>query len=116
MIKIIDNCCSPVYLDLLKKIASSSLKKHGLILKVKNDKQIIESINTISTEHLELLVKNYNKYSKKIINAGSIFNGKYSYWTAWSSSFQQIIKKTIRNKKWYTLPPNPISSTFSKNL
>ena len=61
-----------------KKIASRALKKHGLILKVKNDKQIIESINTISTEHLELLVKNYNKYSKKIINAGSICNGPYS--------------------------------------
>jgi len=61
-----------------KKIASSSLKKHGLILKVKNDKQIIKSINTISTEHLELLVKNYKKYSKKIINAGSICNGQYS--------------------------------------
>ena len=61
-----------------RKIAYSSLKKNGLILKVKNDKQIIESINMISTEHLELLVKNYNKYSKKIINAGSICNGRYS--------------------------------------
>ena len=61
-----------------QKIASSSLKKHGLILLVKNDKQIIESINIISTEHLELLVKNYNKYSKKIVNAGSICNGYYS--------------------------------------
>ena len=61
-----------------QKIASSSLKKHGLILLVKNDKQIIESINIISTEHLELLVKNYNKYSKKIVNAGSICNGHYS--------------------------------------
>ena len=61
-----------------KKIASSSLKKHGLILKVKNDRQIIDCINTISAEHLELLVKNYNKYSKKIINAGSICNGEYS--------------------------------------
>ena len=61
-----------------KKIASSSLKKHGLILKVKNDRQIIDCINTISTEHLELLVKNYKKYSKKIINVGSICNGKYS--------------------------------------
>ena len=61
-----------------KKIASSSLKKHGLILLVKNDKQIIESINIISAEHLELLVKNYNKYSKKIVNAGSICNGHYS--------------------------------------
>ena len=61
-----------------KKIASSSLKRHGLILKVKNDRQIIDCINTISTEHLELLVKNYKKYSKKIINVGSICNGEYS--------------------------------------
>ena len=61
-----------------KKIASISLKKHGLILKVKNDRQIIDCINTISTEHLELLVKNYKKYSKKIINVGSICNGEYS--------------------------------------
>lgn len=61
-----------------KKIASSSLKKHGLILKVKNDRQIIDCINTISAEHLELLVKNYKKYLKKIINVGSICNGKYS--------------------------------------
>ena len=61
-----------------KKIASSSLIKHGLILKVKNDRQIIDCINTISTEHLELLVKNYKKYSKKIINVGSICNGEYS--------------------------------------
>ncbi len=61
-----------------KKIATSSLKKNGLILLVNNDKQIIDSINTISTEHLELLVKNYNKYSNKIYNAGSICNGEYS--------------------------------------
>ena len=61
-----------------KKIAYKSLKKHGLIIKVKNDKQIINVINTISPEHLELLVNNYNTYVKKIINAGSICNGKYS--------------------------------------
>ena len=61
-----------------KKIATSSLKKNGLILLVNNDKQIIDSINIISTEHLELLVKNYNKYSNKIYNAGSICNGEYS--------------------------------------
>ena len=61
-----------------KKIANVSLRKHGLIVKVKNDKQIIEVINNISTEHLELLVSNFKKYSRKIINAGSICNGKYS--------------------------------------
>ena len=61
-----------------KKIANTSLRRHGLIVKVKNDKQIIEVINVISTEHLELLVNNFKKYSKKITNAGSICNGKYS--------------------------------------
>ena len=61
-----------------KEIAYKSLKNHGLIIKAKNDKQIINVINTISPEHLELLVKNYNRYSKKIINVGSICNGKYS--------------------------------------
>jgi histidinol dehydrogenase len=61
-----------------KKIAYRSLKNHGLIIKVKSDKQIINVINTISPEHVELLVKNYTKYTKKIINAGSICNGKYS--------------------------------------
>ena len=61
-----------------KKIANASLRKHGLIIKVKNDNQIIEVINIISTEHLELLVENFKKYSGKIVNAGSILNGKYS--------------------------------------
>ena len=69
--------------DLLKtlprnKIAKQSLKNHGLFINVKTDEQAINVINTISTEHLELQVKNYNKYSKKIYNAGSICNGKFS--------------------------------------
>jgi len=61
-----------------KKIAVQSLKKNGLIIKVNTDKQIINVINSISTEHLELQVKNFNTYSNKIFNAGSICNGKYS--------------------------------------
>tara|TARA_Y100001970_G_scaffold167953_1_gene205471 strand:- start:445 stop:1446 length:1002 start_codon:yes stop_codon:yes gene_type:complete len=61
-----------------KKIAVQSLKKNGLIIKVNSDKQIINVINSISTEHLELQVKNFNTYSNKIFNAGSICNGKYS--------------------------------------
>ena len=61
-----------------RKIAMQSLKKNGIIVKVKTDKQIIDILNCISTEHLELLVKNYNKYTKKIYNAGSILNGEYS--------------------------------------
>ena len=61
-----------------KKIAISSIKKNGLIVKANNDKQIIDIINEIAPEHLELNVKNYNKYSKEILNAGSICNGKYT--------------------------------------
>ena len=58
-----------------KKIASRSLKKNGLFVIVKNDKQIVEIINEIAPEHLELNVKNFKKYENKIKNAGSICNG-----------------------------------------
>ena len=61
-----------------KKIAYKSIKKHGLIIIAKNDKEITDAINIISTEHLELLIKNSRKLIKKIYNAGSICNGKYS--------------------------------------
>ena len=62
--------------DLPRKIiASRSLKKNGLFVLVKNDKQIIEIINEIAPEHLELNVKNFKKYENKIKNAGSICNG-----------------------------------------
>jgi histidinol dehydrogenase len=61
-----------------KKIAISSIKKNGLIVKTNNDKQIIDVINEIAPEHLELNVKNYSKYSKKIFNSGSICNGRYT--------------------------------------
>ncbi len=62
--------------DLPRKIiASRSLKKNGLFVLVKNDKQIVEVINEIAPEHLELNVKNFKKYENKIKNAGSICNG-----------------------------------------
>ena len=61
-----------------KHIASKSLKMNGLMIKVKNDKQIIEVINEIAPEHLELNVKNYKKYLNKITNAGSVCLGRFS--------------------------------------
>ena len=61
-----------------KKIAISSLKKNGLAIKVYSDKQVIDVINELAPEHLELNVKNYKKYEKKIINAGSICNGRFT--------------------------------------
>jgi histidinol dehydrogenase len=61
-----------------KKIAKKSLLVNGLIIKVYNDKQIIDSVNEIAPEHLELNLKNYKKLINKINNAGSICIGKYS--------------------------------------
>ena len=61
-----------------KNIASKSIKNNGIILKVYNDRQIIDVINEIATEHLEINVSNYKNYKDKIFNAGSICIGKYS--------------------------------------
>tara|TARA_B100000214_G_scaffold29756_1_gene19298 strand:- start:238 stop:1500 length:1263 start_codon:yes stop_codon:yes gene_type:complete len=61
-----------------KKIAMKSLKKHGLIILCKNDKQIIDVINEVAPEHLELNISNYKKYINHITNAGSICIGKYT--------------------------------------
>ncbi len=61
-----------------KVIAKKSLLKNGLIIKVYNNNQIINSINEIAPEHLELNLKNYKKIINKIYNAGSICIGKYS--------------------------------------
>ncbi|MBD1157748.1 histidinol dehydrogenase [Pelagibacterales bacterium SAG-MED17] len=61
-----------------KSIATKSIKSNGLVLKVYNDKQIIDIINEIAPEHLEINVGNYKKYKDKIFNAGSICIGKYS--------------------------------------
>ena len=61
-----------------QSIATKSIKNNGLIIKVNNDKQIINVINEIAPEHLELNVSNYKKYKDKIFNAGSICIGKYS--------------------------------------
>ena len=61
-----------------RKIVKKSLNRNGLIIKVYNNKQIIDSINTIAPEHLELNLKNYRKLIKKINNAGSVCIGRYS--------------------------------------
>ena len=61
-----------------KKIANRSLKNHGINIIIKNDKEIINTINLIAPEHLEINVKNYKKYLNKIYNVGSICMGKYT--------------------------------------
>ena len=79
LIKFVNNRISNYLKNLPRKdIVKKSLKKNGLLIKVSDDKQIIKVINEIAPEHLELNVKNYNKYLNKIYNVGSVCIGNYS--------------------------------------
>ena len=61
-----------------KLIAKKSLKSNGIFIYVSSDQKLIEVINKIAPEHLELNIRKYKNIINKIINAGSIFIGKYS--------------------------------------
>ena len=61
-----------------KKIASASLKKNGILIYVPTDKAIISIINHIAPEHIEVASKNFKKYLKSNITAGSVCVGPYS--------------------------------------
>ena len=80
--EIIDKVQKKIVLNLKKlprkKIATQSLKKHGLIILCQNDKQITDVINEVSPEHIEVNVSNYKKYISNITNAGSVCVGRYT--------------------------------------
>ena len=78
LIKFVNSSLKLQIVKLPKKIALKSLKKFGLAIYAKNNKQIIDVINTIAPEHLEIDVKKYKDLTKSIKNAGSIFIGKFS--------------------------------------
>ena len=60
-------------------IARKSLFENGILLHVNSDSKIAEIINNkLAPEHLELNIKNYKSFVKKIRNAGSICLGKYA--------------------------------------
>lgn len=61
-----------------KGIAKKSLDKNGLIILVKNIDQAIEIANKKAPEHLEIQVKNAEKYVGRLRNYGSLFVGRYS--------------------------------------
>jgi histidinol dehydrogenase len=66
-------------LDVLprKEIASKSLKYSRLIL-VKDMDEAIEMVNEYAPEHLIIQTKDYEALAKRVVNAGSIFLGKYA--------------------------------------
>ena len=61
-----------------KNIIESSLNNFGLMIKVKDIENAIEISNDIAPEHLQLSIKNSNKYLDKIENAAAIFLGEYT--------------------------------------
>ncbi|MCK9603965.1 MAG: histidinol dehydrogenase [Candidatus Omnitrophica bacterium] len=63
---------------LAKEVKSQMDGDNGFIVLTKNLRQAIEVANKIAPEHLEILVKNPQKITREIKNAGAIFLGPYS--------------------------------------
>lgn len=72
-----------------KKTALESLKVNGKVIITKNLKECFKITNAFAPEHLEVMVRNPERYLNKINNAGSIFLGDYS-----SSVFGDYISGT----------------------
>jgi histidinol dehydrogenase len=61
-----------------KEIIRNSLNHYGAILVCSDWNQAAQVVNTIAPEHLELLLKKAESFSKKIHSAGAIFFGTFS--------------------------------------
>ena len=57
-------------------IVKQSISKNGVIAVCKNQNQVIDLANKIAPEHMELMVKNPRKLSKKLTGPGLILLGK----------------------------------------
>jgi histidinol dehydrogenase len=59
-------------------ITLKSLEKYGAIIVARDMKEALQLANTIAPEHVELIVKQPEKWARQIRNAGAIFLGPYS--------------------------------------
>ncbi|MGN1230231.1 MAG: histidinol dehydrogenase, partial [Prevotella sp.] len=60
-----------------KEIAAKALDNSKLVV-VANDDEAIDLANTYAPEHLIIQTDNYDALADKVINAGSVFLGKYA--------------------------------------
>ncbi|MBR6988806.1 MAG: histidinol dehydrogenase [Bacteroidaceae bacterium] len=60
-----------------KEIASQSLENSKIIL-VRNQEEMMEMSNEYAPEHLIISTDNYMELADKVVNAGSVFLGKFS--------------------------------------
>lgn len=70
----------PILVTTSKPLAKTVKKEvaHGYIIIAKNMEEGCDIVNRIAPEHLQIMVKNPQKWLKKINNAGAIFLGQYS--------------------------------------
>lgn len=70
----------PILVTTSKPLAKMIKKEvgKGYIILVKNMDEACEVVNRLAPEHLQIMVKNPQKWLKKINNAGAIFLGQYS--------------------------------------
>jgi histidinol dehydrogenase len=61
-----------------RAITIKALEKYGAIIVTRGYGEAIDLANTIAPEHVELIVKQPQKWSRAIRNAGAIFIGPYS--------------------------------------
>ena len=60
-----------------KEIAAKALENSRLVL-VKTDDEMMELCNSYAPEHLVIQTEDYEQLADKVINAGSVFLGKYA--------------------------------------
>lgn len=70
----------PILVTTSKPLAKTLKKEvaNGYIILVKNLDEACDVVNRLAPEHLQIMVKNPQKWLKKIKNAGAIFLGQYS--------------------------------------
>jgi histidinol dehydrogenase len=61
-----------------KDMAQASIDEHGLIVIVKSIDEAFDISNKLAPEHLEIHLDEPYNYIDKVINAGSVFLGKYT--------------------------------------
>ena len=59
-------------------ITLRALKKYGAIIVARSDREMVQLADAIAPEHIELIVRQPQKWARRIHNAGAMFLGAYS--------------------------------------
>lgn len=78
-----DSCATLFSLDadFLRRVASGippGMRSQIRLVKVRGESEAVKKINALAPEHLEIMCRRPRRISRKIKNAGAIFEGRYS--------------------------------------